>query len=222
MTETNPGLGLPFADRSEAGKLLAARLSTVLKPGAVVLGLPRGGVPVAFEVASALGAALDVCVVRKLGVPLQPELAMGAVAEGGVLWLDASVVRATGVSSHAIEAVTSAETRVVARQAEVFRENRPPLPLAGRPVVLVDDGVATGSCMLAALEAVRRQGAAHLVVAAPVAPQESFRVLARRAEQVIILYTPKSFVAVSQWYEDFRQTSDEEVKALLHAALRPI
>jgi predicted phosphoribosyltransferase len=210
---------LPFANRAEAGKILASKLSQYRgRSDVVVLGLPRGGIPVAFEVARALQAPLEAWVVRKLGVPCQPELAMGALAAGGVMRLDTSITRALGISREVIAKVAAQESKEVERQECLYRSGRPAIEVKGKTVILVDDGLATGSSMLAAVEAAGRSGAAHIVVAVPVAPHTACDSLKRTANEVVVVASPESFVAVSQWYEDFSQTTDDEVRALLQAS----
>jgi predicted phosphoribosyltransferase len=210
---------LPFANRAEAGKILASKLSQYRgRSDVVVLGLPRGGIPVAFEVARALQVPLEAWVVRKLGVPSQPELAMGALAAGGVMRLDTSITRALGISREVIAKVAAQESKEVERQERLYRSGRPAIEVKGKTVILVDDGLATGSSMLAAVEAARRSGAAHIVVAVPVAPPTACDSLKRAANEVVVVASPESFVAVSQWYEDFSQTTDNEVRALLQAS----
>ncbi|MGN6333800.1 MAG: phosphoribosyltransferase family protein [Motilibacteraceae bacterium] len=216
----------PFRDRTDAGRRLADHLITVPHgPGrgddVVVLGLPRGGVPVAAEVARALGAPLDVIVVRKLGVPWQPELAMGALGEGGVLVLDQRVLRATGVGPEELGEVEQREAAELAARALRLRGDRPPVPLAGHTALIVDDGVATGSTALAACKVARERGASGVVLAVPVAPPESLPVLRTVADDVVALLTPEQLVAVGEWYEDFTPTTDEQVRALLAQAPHP-
>ena len=207
---------LPFADRAEAGRMLAAKLAAYSGRGdVVVLGIPRGGVPVAFQVAQVLNAPLDVLVVRKLGIPWERELAMGAIASGDVEVLDLSLVEQLCVPSEAIQDVVAVERNELARQERLYRGNRPPLPVAGKTVILVDDGIATGSCILAAIAAVRRQRAARIVVAIPVASASACNAIRMEADEVISVAEPETFLAISQWYEDFSQTSDDEVCALL-------
>jgi len=207
---------LPFADRAEAGRILGARLVAYSWRGdVVVLGLPRGGVPVAFEVARVLNVPLDVLVVRKLGTPWERELAIGAIASGEIQVLDLSMVKQLCVPSEAIQEVAAAERRELERQERLYRGNRPPLSVAGKTIILVDDGIATGSCILAAIAAVRRQGAARVVVAVPVAPATACGAIRMEADEVISVAEPEMFLAVSQWYEDFSQTSDDKVRALL-------
>ena len=207
---------LPFADRAEAGRMLAAKLATYSGRGdVVVLGLPRGGVPVAFQVAHVLNAPLDVLVVRKLGIPWERELAMGAIASGDVQVLDLSLVEQLCVPSEAIQDVIAVERNELTRQERLYRGNRPPLRVAGKTVILVDDGIATGSCILAAIAAVRRKGATRIVVAIPVAPASACNAIRMEADEVISVAEPETFLTISQWYEDFGQTSDDEVCALL-------
>lgn len=203
-----------FADRADAGRALAQRLAGTFGSNVVVLGLPRGGVVVAAEVARALGAPLDVIVVRKLGVPWQPELAMGAIGEDGVRVLEPSVSAQVGEAQiAAVERVEHAElTSRVAR----FRGERPMLPLTGRTALIVDDGIATGSTARAACRVARGHGAARVVLAVPVAPHGVERDFAGIADEVIALATPRSFGAVGSFYADFRQTTDAEVIRLLH------
>jgi len=206
---------LPFADRAEAGRILGAKLAAYSGRGdVVVLGLPRGGVPVAFEVARVLNVPLDVLVVRKLGTPWERDLAMGAIALG-VQVLDLSMVEQLGVPSEAIRLVAAAEGKELERQERLYRGNRPPLSVAGKTAILVDDGIATGLCVLAAIAAVRRRGAERIVVAVPIAPATACSAIRMEADEVISVAEPEMFLAVSQWYENFRQTSDDEVRALL-------
>lgn len=188
----------------------------------VVVGLPRGGVPVAYVVARALGAPLDVIVVRKLGVPSQPELGMGAVAEGGVRVVNEPVVRQARVSPEELAAVAARECAELERRARRFRGNRPRVPLAGRLVIVVDDGLATGSTAAAACRVLRADGATRVVLAVPVAVQETVARLRREADEVVCLETPRRFLAVGAHYADFSQTSDEHVSALLDDASRPV
>lgn len=186
----------------------------------IVLGLARGGVVVAGEVAAALDAPLDVMVVRKLGVPRQEELAMGAVASGGVLVLNEAMVRRLGIAREAVDAAIGVERRELARRELAYRGDRPPPELDGRIVLLVDDGLATGSTMLAAVAAVRRARPAGVIVAAPVGALETCEALRGEADRVVCAITPDPFVGVGMWYEDFRQTSDDEVRGALEAAWR--
>ncbi len=207
-----------FTDRVHAGKYLARSLGKYAdRADAMVLGLPRGGVPVANEIAKALGLPMDVLVVRKLGVPGHEELAMGAISGGGVRVINRDVAVPLQISAAAIEAVARRELSELERREKSYRGHRPPLELRGRTVILVDDGLATGSTMRAAVEAARAGGAVHVVVAAPVGSPEACRDLMRIADQVICPSQPDELGAISLWYEEFPQTSDEEVRALLDA-----
>jgi putative phosphoribosyl transferase len=203
-----------FADRADAGRRLAERLRGEVAASAVVLGLPRGGVPVAFEVATALDLPLDVVVVRKLGLPSRPELAMGAVGEG-VRVLNERVLRAARVDPQTLARVERDERAEVAQRTATWRAGSPPVSIDGREVVLVDDGIATGSTVRAACAVVRARGAARVVLAAPVGPAGSADALADVADHVVLLHAPHGFAAVGQFYVDFGQTSDAEVTALL-------
>jgi predicted phosphoribosyltransferase len=208
-----------FKDRRDAGRRLAADLAQYANRADVrVLALPRGGVPVAFEVALALDAPLDVFVVRKLGVPGQEEYAMGALATGGVVLLNERVVRAAGVSDAEVERVLEEERRELERRELRYRGDRRPPDVAGRTVVLVDDGLATGSTMLAAVQALRAEHPARIVVAVPVASRDTCEAMRRAADEVACSVTPEPFYAVGLWYDDFEQTSDEEVHDLLQRA----
>jgi len=208
-----------FANRTEAGRLLAEKLVNYAgRADVIVLGLPRGGVPVAFEVAQRLGASLDVFIVRKLGVPGFEELAAGAIASGGVRVLNEDVMRAIPHADQAINAITARETAELERREQIYREGRPPPELRDRIVILVDDGLATGATMRAAVKALRERGAAKIVVAVPVGPPDTCHELEERADETICLSTPEFFQAVGQYYEDFSQTSDEDVRELLRQA----
>jgi putative phosphoribosyl transferase len=212
--------GLPFRDRRAAGRALAEKVALVL-PAAeppIVLGLPRGGVPVAFEVAIALGAALDVIVVRKLGVPVQPELGMGAIGEDGVRVLNPDVIGHLRITEHALHEVETRERAELERRAARFRPDAAMIPLQGRTVVIVDDGLATGSTARAAILVARAHGASRVVLAVPVAPHETLSELASVADDIVCVASPRPFVAIGQWYDDFRQTSDAEVSDLLTQA----
>ncbi|WP_431964818.1 phosphoribosyltransferase family protein [Actinacidiphila sp. bgisy160] len=212
-----------FLDRRDAGRQLAARLRHLKGSGVVVLGLPRGGVPVAAEVAQALGAPLDVCLVRKLGVPFQPELGMGAIGEGGVRVINDEVVRTTRVTSDELAEVEAREREVLESRARRYRGGREPLGLEGRTVLVVDDGVATGSTARAACRIARGRGAARVVLAVPVAPHDWTARLGADADDLVCLHTPWDFYAIGQFYADFSQTDDDEVVACLEEAFaRPM
>ncbi|PYJ67749.1 MAG: phosphoribosyl transferase [Verrucomicrobia bacterium] len=208
-----------FPNRTEAGRLLAEKLVQYAgRDDVIVLGLPRGGVPVAYEVAKRLGAPLDVFIVRKLGVPGFEELAAGAIASGGVRVLNEDVVRAIPHSEEAIEAVTTRETAELERREQIYREGRPAPELRNRVVILVDDGLATGATMRAAIKALRQSSAAKIIVAVPVGPPDTCREIEEQADETICLSTPAFFQAVGQYYDDFSQTSDEDVRELLSQA----
>jgi len=210
-----------FVDRTEAGKLLAARLeSYASRSDVLVLALPRGGVPVAFEVSRALKAPLDVFVIRKLGMPGQEELAMGAIASGGVRVLNYDVVQTFGISSQMIEAVASREAEELIRRERLYRGNKPAPEISGRIVVLVDDGLATGSSMRAAIAALRKQNPAKIVVGVPVAAPSTCDEFRSEVDEIICAVTPEPFHAVGIWYEDFSQTTDQEIHDLLERAAR--
>jgi putative phosphoribosyl transferase len=209
---------MSFLDRSDAGRRLANRVLHLRGEDVVVLALPRGGVPVAAEVAQALGAPLDVIVVRKLGVPVQPELGMGAIGEGDVRIINPEVVAIAHVTDAEIATVERRERAELDRRARRFRGDRPRTPLAGRTAVIIDDGIATGSTARAACEVARAQGATRVVLAVPVAPPSACSALAAAADEVICLETPAHFLAIGEWYQDFSQTSDREVVSLLQRA----
>ena len=205
-----------YRDRSEAGKVLAANLAQYhSRPETLVLGLPRGGVPVAFEIAQTLSLPLDVFIVRKLGVPGHEELAMGAIASGGVRVLNRGVVEHLGLASEIIEEVTRAELVELHRRELLYRQQRPALELRGKTVILVDDGLATGSTLRAAIVAVREGGAARVVVAVPVAPWETAEEFSFEVDELCCPLQATNFQAVGMWYEKFDQTTDEEVQALM-------
>ncbi len=205
-----------FADRRSAGRELGrALLELAAQPDLLVLGLPRGGVPVAFEVARALGAELDVLVVRKLGVPHQPEWAMGAIGAGGVIELNPHVIEAAGVGQAALERVLRHERAELQRREAAFRGEREAPRLRGRTVIVVDDGIATGASMRAALAVLRRAGPARVVVATPVAPPEAALALDLATRDFVALLQPRNFAGVGRFYQDFGQTQDDEVRDLL-------
>ncbi|MEN4478389.1 phosphoribosyltransferase [Mycolicibacterium cosmeticum] len=205
-----------FANRSDAGRILAGLLAPYRqRTDLLVLGLARGGVPVGWEVAAALHAPFDAFLVRKLGVPNWPELAMGALATGGELVLNRDVMRSLDVSEEQLQATIRAETAELHRRERVYRGDRPPPDLAGRTVILVDDGIATGASMFAAVRAVRAAGCESVVVAVPVGSESTCRALRAEADEVLCASTPADFSAVGQMYDDFRQTGDDEVRRLL-------
>jgi putative phosphoribosyl transferase len=213
----------PFADRREAGVELASKLRRYAgREDVVVLALPRSGVPVAFEVAEALGAVLDIFLVRKLGMPGQPEYAMGAIASGGVRVLNEHVVRAYGIPQQVIEAVAREQQQELERREREYREGSALTEFRGRTAILVDDGLATGSTMRAAVQAVRQHGPARVVVAVPVGAPSTCEEFADVTDETVCARTPEPFAAVGLWYRDFAQTTDEEVRALLrqHAVRR--
>lgn len=211
----------PYRDRREAGRILAGHLHEQMDADdAVVLALPRGGVPVGFEVARALGAPLDVFIVRKLGAPEQPELAMGAIASGGIRVINDSVVASLGITAKEIAAVAEREAVELARREKSYRDNRPPLDVRGRVTILVDDGLATGSTMRAAIAAVRQRRPGRLVVAVPVGGPDTCAELAGEADALICPLQPEALMSVGAWYEDFSQTTDEEVRECLATASR--
>lgn len=207
-----------FADRRAAGRELAQALIHHAGIDAVVLGLPRGGVPVADEVARTLGATLDVWVVRKLGAPQQPELGMGAIAEGPAVVLDRSIIRELGVSRAELLEVARAEMEEIRQRVQRLRSGRPPPELRGRTVIIIDDGIATGGTMRAAIRAVRKCRPAHLVLAAPVASPDIVQALGREVDEIVCLYQPERMYAIGLWYEDFRQVPDDEVARILAQA----
>lgn len=211
----------PFRDRAEGGKALADRLRRFAGTDALVLALPRGGVPVAYEVARALGLPLDVLIVRKLGLPGHEEFAIGAIASGGIRVLNEAVLRRLGLTQKAVEAVAEREQAELERREREYRADRLPERIAGRTAIVVDDGLATGQSMLAAVRALRQQRPARIVVAVPVAAEDTCAALRGEADEVICPMTPEPFYAVGAWYEDFSQTSDDEVRALLAQAAVP-
>ena len=208
-----------FTDRTEAGRMLAARLMQFVgQPNVVVLALPRGGVPVAFEVAKALRVPLDVFIVRKLGTPGQRELAMGAIATGGVRVLNSEVVDALGIPIRVIDEVTAEEEQELKRREHAYRGSYSEPNVAGKTVILIDDGVATGSTMKAAIRALKLQRPARLIVAVPTAAGSTYFELQSLVDEMVALMTPEPFYGVGQWYQDFSQTSDDEVTDLLDRA----
>lgn len=210
-----------FKDRTHAGKLLAKALSAYAHdPRAIVLALPRGGVPVGYAIAQQLGLELDILIVRKLGMPGHEEFAIGALGAGGVRVLQADVVEEYGVSPQAIEAISTRELQEIGRRERQYRGAHAPLQLSGRIALLVDDGLATGSTMRAAIQIAHKLGAARVVVAVPVGAPDTCNALEREVDELICLSRPLFFSAVSQWYRDFGQTSDEEVQDLLALAWR--
>lgn len=211
-----------FADRFEAGRVLASKLGEFSgRNNVVVLALPRGGVPVAYEVARALKAPLDVFVVRKLGTPGQEELAMGALAPGGITVLNREVIQALGIPQQTIDAVVTREQHELERREREYREGRPAASIRGNIAILVDDGLATGSSMRVAAKALRKEAAAQIVVAVPVASPSTCAEFEVEVDKVVCATTPEPFWAVGQWYRDFSQTTDEEVRELLARAAAP-
>lgn len=220
VTPSNaPREGRRFRDRREAGRMLVPLLEEFAGvPGVLVLGLPRGGVPVAYEVAVGLGAALDVLVVRKLGVPSCPEMAMGAVASGGVKVLLPGVIARLGVSQEAVQAVTAAETQVLQTNERLFRGEHPPFAVQDCTAIVVDDGLATGATMSAAVETLARRGAGKVVVAVPTAALSTCEALRRRGCRVVTVVESAGFSSVGEWYRDFTQVGDDDVRQLLEQA----
>lgn len=209
----------PFRDRADAGRQLAALLAEYAgRADVLVLGLPRGGVPVAYEVARALRVPMDVFLVRKLGLPGHEELAMGAIASGGAYVINDDVVAALGIPAHIVAAVAAEQQRELERRERAYRDDRAPVEVGGRTVILVDDGLATGATMRAATAALRRRRPAAIVVAVPTAARETCDALRGEVDRVVCASTPEPFHAVGLWYEDFSQTTDEQVRALLAAA----
>lgn len=208
-----------FRDRVDAGRQLALRLAHLRGEDVVVLGLPRGGVPVAFEVARALDAPLDVIVVRKVGVPWQPELAMGAVGEDGAMIVNSAVVRAAQIQAAELAAATTTARAELAERVERLRGDRPRVDLTGRVAVIVDDGIATGATARVACQVAREHGADRVVLAVPVAPPSAVEALSEVADEVVCVLQPYRFQAVGQFYDDFQPTTDEDVARLLHNAV---
>lgn len=212
---------MQFRNRMEAGQQLAKRLAKYAnRPDVLVLALPRGGVPVGYEIAQALHAPLDVFIVRKLGVPGHEELAMGAIATGGVRVLNGEVVESLRIPEEVIDAVAARELRELERRERAYRDDRPAPDVQGRTVILVDDGIATGSTMRAAIEALRRLEAGRIVVAVPTAALSTVREMRPHLDDLVAVMTPADFLGVGQWYGDFSQTTDEEVRDLLEKASR--
>ncbi len=210
-----------FRDRTDAGLSLAKELTAYAnRPDVLVLGLPRGGVPVAYEVARALRAPLDIILVRKLGVPGEQELAMGAIASGGVRVLNEDVVRMLGIPAHVIDAVAAKEQRELSRRERLYRGDHPAPVIQGKTVILVDDGIATGATVRAAIALVRQQQPAAVVVATPVAPASTCAELRPTVDALICVLTPEDFLAIGFWYESFPQTTDDEIRLLLSYAWR--
>jgi putative phosphoribosyl transferase len=209
----------PFVDRTEAGKLLAARLTRYAsRRDTIVLALPRGGVPVAFEIARALSAPLDVFLVRKLGLPGQEELAMGAIATGGVRVLNKDVVAYLAIPQRIIDTVTRQEQLELERRERLYRGDRPAPEFRGVTVILVDDGLATGSTMRAAIAALKKLEPGRVVVAVPVAPPSTVKEIEKEVDDVVCMLMPEPFDGVGRWYQDFSQTTDQEVRSLLDRA----
>ena len=208
-----------FRDRTEAGQILASKLTKyVNQVDTVILALPRGGVPVAYEIGKELGLPIDIFVVRKLGVPGHEELAMGAIASGGVRHINRDVVDQLGIDSETIEAASRREQKEIERREELYRGQRPPLDVRDKTVILVDDGLATGSTMRAAIAALRQHQPARIVVAVPAAAPQTCSEIADEVDEIICAATPETFYAVGQWYQEFSQTTDDEVRELLARA----
>nr|WP_298413386.1 phosphoribosyltransferase family protein [uncultured Halomonas sp.] len=206
---------LPFANRRAAGRALARRLLTYASDETLILGLPRGGVPVATEIARELKASLDVMVVRKLGVPGHEEFAMGAIASGDVTVLDDALVERLRIDEQRLQTVIDRERRELTRRETAYRGERPYPDLNERQIIVVDDGIATGASMRAAIQAIRRLGAKRLILAVPVAPNETLEALATEVDDIVCVATPENFRAVGQWYLNFDQTTDDEVRTCL-------
>lgn len=205
-----------FRDRTEAGELLAEQLTEYAnKPNVLVLALPRGGVPVAAQVAKKLNAPLDVFTVRKLGLPGHPELAMGAIASGGIRVLNGEVINSLRIPDDVINAVTAEEYQELQRRERSYRDELPPPEVEGKTVIIVDDGIATGSTMFAAIAALRELNAGRIIVATPTIARSTYEYLQKQADEVIAVIVPEEFYGVGQWFEDFSQTSDEEVHQFL-------
>jgi len=211
----------PFKDRVQAGLVLVQKLKQYANTAdLLVIGLPRGGIEVAYQVAMALGGELDVFIVRKLGAPYQPELAMGAIAEGGMLLLNDAVVNYFSISKEAIEISAKKELLELERRVQLYRNGREPPKIQGRTVIVVDDGVATGATMKVALRAIRRKEPSRLIVAVPVGAQSTCDELRSEADEVICVLSPEPFMAVGSWFENFEQTTDDQVRVLLENAFK--
>lgn len=209
----------PFLDRTDAGQQLAARLTYYRsRDDVVILALPRGGVPVAAEVAKALGLPFDLLLVRKLGIPGCAETAMGAIASNGVCVMHDDLIRQLDLTRTEVNEVKRRETAELARRERLYRGGKPPVEVTGKTVIVIDDGIATGATMQAAILLLRRQGARRIVVATPVAPPDTARKLAREVDEMIVVAEPEEFSAVGEWYRNFGQTSDDEVRRLLAEA----
>ena len=212
-----------FKDRRDAGKQLAQELSAYAgRSDVIVLALPRGGVPVAYEVARALNTPLDIFIVRKLGLPGHEELAIGAIASGGIRVLNHDIVQALKIPQTMIDTVTRQELQELERRERAYRGDRPPPEVRGRTVILIDDGLATGASMRAAVAALRAQNPARIVVAVPTAAPETYAAFESEVDEIVCAMTPEPFYGVGRWYEDFSQTTDEEVRALLEEAARQL
>lgn len=209
-------MSIKFRTRTEAGKMLARQLTSYADcKDLLVLGLPRGGVPVAYEVANLLGAPLDICLVRKLGVPGHKELAMGAITSGGIRVLNHDVVSSLGITTETIDQVTAEELQELQRRDRAYRGDRPLLDVKNRTIIVIDDGIATGSTMRAAITMLQKQQPKRIVIAVPIAPPETCEELSNQVDEVVCLKMPERMYAVGVWYEDFSQTTDEEVRYLL-------
>jgi len=207
---------LPFRDRPQAGQLLSKKLAGYAnREDVIVLALPRGGVPVAREIARSLRTPLDVFLVRKLGVPGQEELAMGAIASGGVRILNQDIVQAMAIPTHVIDSVTATEVQELARRERLYRGDRPAPDVTGHAVILVDDGLATGATMRAAVAALRRMKPRRIVIAVPIAAVPTRQEFAREVDEIVCLHTPEPFFSVGFWYDDFSQTTDEDIREML-------
>ncbi|MBI4474951.1 MAG: phosphoribosyltransferase [Acidobacteria bacterium] len=208
-----------FADRADAGRILASKLTAYKgRPDVVIFALPRGGIPVAYEIGKAIGAPIDVFVVRKLGVPGQEELAMGAIATGDIRIINYEVVNQLGITQEAIDAVTDQQREELRRREQLYRGGRPQREVRGQSVILVDDGIATGSTMRAAIAALRQLGPARIVVAVPVAAPETCQQIGGEVDEIICAATPEPLFSIGQWYKRFEQTTDDEVRDLLGRA----